>query len=228
LDFGSWFLSFGPFNFLLLRFERKYRIEGMGLAALKQIIRMHPASFRTLYPDRQINNIYFDTPELFTWHQNVWGHGTRKKYRVRWYGPDPHIAEHPRFEIKSKMNELGSKEVEKIAPFTLDDLRDLNRWVNARPGLAIRLQPVLLNAYYRSYFATPDRKFRLTVDFALRYHSLLAHPVFHGYAIQDSHVLIMEIKYDEKYDIEADRVTQHFAFRQSKHSKYVNGVYFTV
>ena len=45
-----------------MRYERKYKIEGVSLGIILQSIAMHPAGLSKIYPDRQINNIYFDTP----------------------------------------------------------------------------------------------------------------------------------------------------------------------
>ncbi len=35
---------------------------------------------------------------------------------------------------------------------------------------------------------------------------------------------ILELKYDEEFDNKADRITQYFAFRRTKNSKYVSGI----
>ena len=62
-----------------LRYERKFRIEGLNWSALQQIIRQHPAAFCKAYPDRQVNNIYFDTPDFQAYHSNVNGAENRRK-----------------------------------------------------------------------------------------------------------------------------------------------------
>jgi len=71
-----------------LRYERKYKLDLATPAFVKQVIKMHPASFRKIHPDRQVNNIYFDTIDLTTYKDNVIGIADRKKFRVRWYGED--------------------------------------------------------------------------------------------------------------------------------------------
>ena len=81
------------------------------------MIRLHPASFRTLYPPRQVNNIYFDTRDLLGFRQNIAGQNERRKYRVRWYGEEVKAVSKPRFEIKRKHNELGDKLVSPIGEF---------------------------------------------------------------------------------------------------------------
>jgi hypothetical protein len=105
-----------------MRYERKYRIEDVDIALIKQVIRMHPAGLRTLYPDRQINNIYFDTPDLTTYKENVVGIATRKKYRVRWYSWDPLNVIQPQFEIKYRDNEIGTKDIFPVSKFNFNNL----------------------------------------------------------------------------------------------------------
>jgi hypothetical protein len=209
-----------------MRFERKYRIEGKTVAVVKQMLRFHPAGFSTLYPDRQVNNIYFDTETLDTYRQNVYGVNERKKFRVRWYGENPREIRKPQFEIKIKHNELGDKEVYPIDIFSLDDLKPVTHLVSRIPRPALPLKPVLLNSYHRSYFISADKQFRVTIDHELRYHSLLNGPRFRSYQIKDD-AIIVEIKYDERIDDRVNFLTQRMPFRQEKHSKYVNGVTLT-
>ena len=209
-----------------MRFERKYRVDDKSVATIKQLLRFHPASFRELFPDRQVNNIYFDTPGLATFHQNINGSNERKKFRVRWYGEDIREVENPQFEIKIKHNELGTKETSPILPFSLHELDALAREVNRTSQQAIGLRPILLNSYLRSYLISRDGRYRLTIDRQMAYHSLLSGPKFRKYVIRDD-AIILEIKYEEEHDDRVTFITQHMPFRQAKHSKYVNGVQMT-
>jgi len=209
-----------------MRYELKYKFEHFSLDAVLQAVRLHPAGFKKAFPDRQINNIYFDSPGLTTLEDNVSGIANRKKFRVRWYGDEPKVIEAPRFEIKVKQNMLGDKIVQSLNPFSLDDLNGVTNFVNQHSGLNHGLKPVLMNSYLRSYFTTSDGMFRITVDRDMRYHSLLMGGKFRRYMIRDND-LIMELKYDEALDGKTDRITQHLPFRQTKSSKYVTGVYLT-
>ncbi|RMG58548.1 MAG: polyphosphate polymerase domain-containing protein [Bacteroidetes bacterium] len=211
-----------------MRYERKFRIETEALTAVGEIIRQHPAAFRPLHQTRQIHNIYFDTPDLATFQQNVNGQNERRKFRVRWYATDPHLVPaQVRFEIKRKHNEWGEKVVHDRPGFELTDLRPLTRaWQELYPE-AGPLLPTLLNSYQRAYFRSHCGRFRLTVDWDLRYHGLRGHPRFDRYHLQDPAV-ILEVKYDSEEDGGIDFVTQHLPFRQTKHSKYVQGVQMTI
>jgi SPX domain protein involved in polyphosphate accumulation len=210
-----------------MRFERKYRVEGRSLTSVEQLLRFHPASFRELHAPRQINNIYFDTRDLATFHQNIAGQNERKKFRVRWYGETSGPIRKPSFEIKIKHNELGRKETTKLKKFALNDLSGLTRKVNELlPHPQAVVEPTLLNAYQRSYWQSMDGKFRVTIDHAMRYHSLLMGQGFQRFLHQDP-AIIIEVKYQQAADDWVNFVTQHMPFRQAKHSKYVQGVIMT-
>ncbi len=210
-----------------MRYELKYKIDHFRLESVIQALRLHPAGFSKIYPDRQINNIYFDSPSLTTFEDNVAGVSERKKYRVRWYGEQPTKINNPRFEIKIKHNMLGSKEIYPVPEFDLTALRTTTKLVNSLSKLAGgALRPVLMNSYVRSYFGTSDGNYRITVDRQMRYFSLLMSQGFTRYTITDSGI-ILELKYDESMDGGTDRVTQPMPFRQTKSSKYVTGVYLT-
>jgi SPX domain protein involved in polyphosphate accumulation len=206
-----------------MRYERKYKIENLSLSLVKQSIRLHPAGFRKIFPDRQVNNIYFDTLDWTTFKENVMGIAERKKFRVRWYGENLQAIEIPVFEIKIKSNQLGDKISFPIAPFQLSNLNILTKEIQKLSEAEVPLTPTLLNSYNRSYFASPDDKFRITIDRKLRYFSLLNNSRFNAYRIQDEEV-VLELKYDETLDLATDRITQHLPFRMTKSSKYVNGI----
>ena len=91
------------------RYELKYHLTAYSVAHCTQVVLQHPASFQKAFPDRQVNNIYFDTPELTSFLNNVDGISERKKYRIRWYGEDFDQIDQPVLEQKIKENQLGSK-----------------------------------------------------------------------------------------------------------------------
>ncbi|MEN0047389.1 MAG: VTC domain-containing protein [Bacteroidota bacterium] len=202
------------------RFERKYEIENFTPALVEQYIRLHPAGFLCLFPDRVVNNIYFDTPDLLTFHQNIAGINERSKFRLRWYGRDYQRIEKSVFEVKMKHNELGSKR--------LYDFGDV-KWVKANqlheelaersPEFAV-LRPSLYNHYLRSYFGTSDGKFRITIDREMCFAMPSMRPSFH---LKNDKVVV-EVKYQEVEDQTADFIFQHLPFRPTKSSKYVTGM----
>ena len=209
-----------------MRYERKYRIDEISFGAVEQIVRSHPASFRKAYPDRQVNNIYFDTPGLSTFEDNVAGVSDRCKYRVRWYGEIVPKPVNANFEIKIKSNQLGTKKTIPIGDIDLMDLETLTQKVNQLSSDINLLQPFLANAYQRAYYESLDGRFRITLDHQLKfcfpnYTSILNLNRFH----QDFSGIIVELKYNESEDDNANQIMQYLPFRNTKNSKYVSGLY---
>lgn len=208
-----------------MRYERKYQVEHLSTPQLHQLVRRHPGSFRPSYPDRWVNNIYFDTPDFSAFKENVAGVARRVKYRVRWYGKDPFDISDPKLEIKAKFNQLGSKKVIPVDDFELNDWKGIARQVNHHSQSY--LIPVLLNAYLRSYYTTSDGIFRITIDRQLRYSAILLTRHFFTYPVQKDSAVV-ELKYPEKADADAARILQYIPLRQTKNSKYVVGINLTM
>lgn len=209
-----------------MRYERKYKTEHLALPLVVQTIKLHPASFRKIFPDRQVNNIYLDTADFTTYKENVMGIAQRKKFRIRWYGKDLKKVENPILEIKIKNNQLGDKISHALPSFEIQNIFQNNTFTKKIEDLSkskLPLQPTLLNSYLRSYYGTPDGKFRVTIDREMRFLPFLNKNKIDTFPIEDKGVVV-ELKYDEKLDGETDRITQYFPFRMTKSSKYVTGV----
>lgn len=209
-----------------MRFERKYRIENLSIGHIIQIIKSHPAGFYKAFPKRNINNIYFDTPNLECLNDNIAGVSCRKKYRVRWYGEVVANITNPKLEIKYKENMLGGKHFLPMEDFSLSDIHKVQEQVNRLVGGAFVLQPILLNSYTRSYWETRCGRFRITIDSMLRFHSMLHSPQFYQY-LHEEQAFVVELKYNAEDDAVVDRITHYLPFRLSKNSKYVTGVMLT-
>jgi len=199
-----------------MRYERKYQIAHLSKFAVEQTVRLHPAGFRKIFPNRQVNNIYFDTWDYQTCRQNIEGVNQRKKYRLRWYGNDLQQINNPRLETKIKHNELGRKEVQALT-------RNVNKALANDNGQFSIFKPTLLNTYQRSYFGTSDGKFRITVDWDLQFYAPLHQSAFQQKSVIEKSV-ILELKYEETQDELANTILQYLPFRQTKSSKYVRGV----
>jgi SPX domain protein involved in polyphosphate accumulation len=216
------------------RFERKFTVPTTyGIKEAEQIIKKNKALFREVYFERQVNNIYFDTQNYQDYFDNVLGVSDRKKIRVRWYGDTFGKIDKPVLEIKIKKGLVGDKWTYKLKPFTLDasftnnliqsifkesDL-PLSIWEGTR-----KVIPTLLNSYHRRYFLSADKKFRVTLDFNLLYHTIDKR--FNNFKIRPNkdENIIVELKYALQDDDFAKSITTQFPFRLNKNSKYVNGV----
>ncbi|MCB0636031.1 MAG: polyphosphate polymerase domain-containing protein [Lewinella sp.] len=205
-----------------MRYERKYRIEGIPPEWVRQAILLHPASFRTLHPDRRINNIYFDTSDLQAFYENVAGVPHRYKHRLRWYGERMDRLEKATYEIKIKDGEMGGKEKQKIGTVDWSGLRDTFREIPQLRYLPLR--PVLVNYYHRSYLATPDERFRITIDHQLHFAPFYWYRHPQPFHFLPDHAVVMELKYEREDDEAARRILSYLPFRQTKNSKYVTGI----
>lgn len=209
-----------------MRFERKYRVENLSIGHIIQIIKSHPAGFYEVFPKRNVNNIYFDTPNFECLNDNLAGVSHRKKYRARWYGEVVEQIAKPKLEIKYKENMLGGKHFLPLEDFSLSNLSSLSKQVEQLVPHPFVLQPVLLNSYTRTYWETRCGRFRITIDSELHFHSLLHSPNFHKYMHEDK-AFVIELKYDATEEKQVDRITRYLPFRLSKNSKYVTGVLLT-
>ena len=76
---------FEKININNYRYERKFSISCMLPEQICVFIKRHPCMFYKSYPDRYINNMYFDTVDLANYWNNVDGNSQRLKLRIRWY-----------------------------------------------------------------------------------------------------------------------------------------------
>ena len=215
-----------------MRYERKYQIEQFSPAAVRQTVRLLPQGFRIAYPERVVNNIYFDTPDFIKIRENRDGISNRKKLRVRWYGDLR--GEAATLEIKGKKNQLGTKENFKTNFSDFKNLKGLTDFVlKVTNSKNYELKPVILNQYKRYYFVTPDNRFRITVDENLRFFPLFdkgsntpLSTIFNAdesFWVESPYV-ILEFKYPKGEEAAANQIAQYLPFRLSKFSKFANGM----
>ena len=214
------------------RYERKFLVTDMLFQDVEQQVRLHPASFSPIYYPRHINNIYLDTHEMDFFHDNVSGKGSRKKARIRWYADQTGYVEKPVLEFKVREGMLGDKLSFRLKPFQMDmsitgDMlkdvfrkSDLPDWARE---LLVQLKPALLNRYRRQYYQSFDKRFRITLDNELSYYLIGSgnNNMMQNFVNKED--VIVELKYERKYDNDATEVTNRIPFRLSKSSKYVNG-----
>lgn len=204
-----------------MRYEIKFVVDVLDAASITSSILMHPASFRKAYDDRQVNNIYLDSPSFQCFHQNIEGHPRRKKMRLRWYGNSNSPSQKSTLEIKNKDAELGWKD-----SFSIDGSKILNSTslLNAVASSGYyqgNLIPVLHNSYHRAYYISQNGLFRITLDthqtFKIPFTKMQALPI-------SEYPIIVELKYDQEHAEKAREITDYLAFRQTKNSKYTVGV----
>ena len=95
-------------GFEQLRYEVKFVAHASERPTIFQWVRGHWAGFHRPYPDRRVNNVYFDSYELSAFHENLSGTSRRSKVRWRWYGEDA-TPDRGTLEVKRRRGGLGWK-----------------------------------------------------------------------------------------------------------------------
>lgn len=215
------------------RYERKFLVQSISAHEIEASIKRHPAGFREVFHERHINNIYFDTPGLNNYYDNVEGEKDRWKARIRWYGELFGDIAKPVLEFKIKKGLLGTKESYKLAPFTFNNdftaavITDVIR----RSQLPLHvadlfrgLNPALLNRYRRRYYLSADKQFRVTIDMDLSYYGISTlHNTFVNRSF-DRNTVVIELKYNYEADTFANSISSLFPFMLTKSSKYLQGL----
>jgi SPX domain protein involved in polyphosphate accumulation len=215
------------------RYERKFLVDQLDAHHVRAMVKLHPAMFTTPYPPRYVNNIYLDTKDLANYHDNVSGVKDRRKVRIRWYGDLFGEIGDPALELKIKSGLVGMKEQYRMGPFMLDAhftdryFKNLLRSSSLPAQLKYLLRdmdPVLVNRYYRWYFATVDGRFRITVDTEMMFHNI--NPLRNNFHFRqvDYNNIVVELKYGAEYDTQAQKISAFFPFPVTKSSKYVQGI----
>ncbi len=216
------------------RYEIKIRCPAAIRPEIEAWIRTHRAHWRVRYPPRQVNNVYFDTPDCSAASDNLDGIGERRKLRLRWYGPSLEQVTAARLEIKGREGAVGWKIVHPL-PISLhlrqqtwSEIYHVLRAALA-PQVAIWLAemstPTLINCYHRSYYATPDGDIRMTLDTALRVYDqrLGSRPNITSPAPLPE-IVIVEWKAAAEHLPRLADLLAEFPFRPDRHSKYVQGL----
>ena len=215
------------------RLEIKFVAYEINYHTLLHWLRMHPAGFVAPYPDRRVNNIYFDTHNYLAFTDNLSGASSRTKVRYRWYGESlgPDVGT---LEIKNKRNYFGWKLRYKVseAPYREDAnwraIRKLlleqlppdgRKWLDANP------LPVMINRYLRKYYLSSDGKVRATIDTQQAVWDQRFKPSPNLTRTANlARTIVIEFKFDRKDRDLASRILQGIPVRVSRHSKYINGV----
>ena len=213
------------------RYERKFFISKLSNYEVESVVKLHPSIFTEIYSNRFVNNIYFDTYNLHNLHDNVEGVIDRVKIRIRWYGDLFGYIEKPVLEIKIKKGLLGKKISVPIKSFYLNDhtdmfsvLKSVKRLNNLKMIDFQSVIPTLINRYKRKYYMSSNKKYRITIDSNQSFYTISRGNNLFINKHRDVDSVILELKYDQKYDDGVNYITSKFPFRVTKSSKYVTGL----
>ena len=218
-----------------MRYESKFILSTDAYQNIYNRILTSKYIFSEIYWERKINNIYLDTMEFKYLYDNINGVQNRIKHRIRWYGEKNKIKK-PVLEYKIKHGELGEKEFFWLPGFSFGEGFDYNAYLEQiRAELDLTTPenihmfanisteiPTLYSSYWRRYFLSGDKKFRLTIDRDLNY--TLIGRWFNNHATFREDKIVIDLKYSNP-DIEgAGRIIQDLGLRATRNSKYVIGM----
>jgi hypothetical protein len=209
----------------------KLAFNGLHSAIVRSLILGHSWLFRTAFPPRQVNNIYFDTVDLDLRSDHIQGAYQRKKIRLRWYGSKWSFSS-SQLEIKSKIANLGSKRTYPIMgelDLTKLNWRDMQSRVLSQLPLEIHplldfIRPILISIYQREYYVSADGLIRITLDTDAKAYS----QSFGGNPnltklLPMRNVCILEIKAGANCNVEIAEVLAEFPQYACAFSKYLQG-----
>ena len=211
------------------RYEVKLVADEMHLAQVRSWLKLHPAGFFEGYPPRQINNVYFDTPQLDSFNENVAGISDRRKLRLRWYGSNLEQL-NGTLELKCKRSFQGWKVSQRLnKPINLKHATWQSLRKSMDPEIKLELQdyfnryswPILMNRYQREYYLSFDRSVRVTLDFAIAAYDqrLSTYPNLNR-AILPTGKMVIEVKAERNDQAFLSSALKNLPLRVGKHSKY--------
>jgi hypothetical protein len=214
------------------RCERKHPLSAAELLEVRWWLRAHGHGFERAYPPRDVNNVYFDSPDWDGYADNLGGITARAKRRLRWYGALEDAAA-VTFEVKHRRNAVGGKHQQTVSvsgPVLASlPIGGLYPWLRPRLHGELRLwldeahRPVLYNRYRREYYAAPAG-LRLTIDTDIVY--ALLHGGSLGALRLESGVppAVLEVKYPVEQGREAEEALLCLPLRATRFSKYAQGI----
>jgi len=215
------------------RIEIKYVLPNRLVEDARTQLRAHRAGFRKAYERRIVNNIYFDTEDLFAARMNDSGVGKRSKVRLRWYG-DPDIVRDPVLEVKIKSGGYGTKRRQHVA--RTYDLGIIS-WHELTRDLRANLddefvqffdgsyRPTLINSYARDYYESAASPIRATIDMDV--HSVAQRLRIRPATVTgepESELVIIELKASMSDEGALRKIASQLGWRLSRNSKYVRGI----
>lgn len=205
------------------RFERKWIFRSNNSLALINALIRSSLFFRTQYPKRNVNSIYFDTYNFTSIRQNLDGISDKKKIRIRWYG-NRNIMIDPVIEIKTKKGFETKKEsssIKQLDSVKLSDLEIIKEKLNKKMKTKKIINPILTTNYEREYFVSLNGKVRATVDYNLK--SIFLNNSTHIDIVKNfKNICILEFKYSTSLDKYVRENLKEITLRLSKNSKFVN------
>jgi len=203
----------------LMQLRHLHRVEASLLAS--------PLRFNESFPPREINSLYFDTPDFKTINESFSGISTRAKHRFRWYGKLTGTTS-PTYEIKCKKGHLSWKVLTPLK-FPIDTeasdwekaLTDNNGVSSSRIISLPGSRPVSIVTYYRRYYESANGRVRVTLDNEISFldQTILSRPNF-SHVRNSPEKLVVEIKLSPKDSALLEELKRTLDFVPQRFSKY--------
>lgn len=218
------------------RYEVKFVLPSSSYEWVKNWILVHPLCFEQSYPARVINNIYFDSPDLKAFEDNLSGISDRTKLRFRWYGSQNAANRiSGKIEVKRKRNKVGWKYASAI---DLSSSLEQMQWDDFHKDIYSSLAdeilmfyeifqtPVLMNSYHREYFVSKRKNLRLTVDRDLQFFDQrISSGPRSTFCLCAEEILVLELKVGLNIaEQELHPIISGIPFTATRLSKYILGV----
>ena len=195
--------------------------------------------FNKNFDNRNVNSLYYDTPNLDFAADNISGDSKRIKIRARWYSKfnenifDSFSKENQSFniEVKRKRNNLSDKIILSNFFFnTKNTSKERRNFINDKVYFEISKHPELLKliirdiifvGYEREYYENfISSKIRLTIDRNLICSDNHSFFNFEKSLISKNYVIV-ELKFSQDSFQLAKKILNNFPFRQVRSSKYL-------
>ena len=214
-----------------LRREVKYVANEMFFTQVLRWLETSELGLRKHFPDRLVNNIYYDTHSFDAYADNVDGISQRSKLRYRWYGPSL-IPVNGNVELKRRSNACGTKEsypvvLDREVAMHFELLQSIRKSVPPEWDALLDFysEPVVSNRYYRSYYTSSCRKVRVTLDSQQRVMDQrffgLINTKWKGNALP---YITVEVKFAPELTNYVSSMVDEIPMRYSRNSKYINAV----
>ena len=205
------------------RFERKWIFNNNYFDIYNSLLKSK-FYFNNSFPDRRVNSIYFDDFSNTSVKENLEGENDKTKIRIRWYGKNSFILKKPKLELKIKKNFQNFKNIKNLNILDglnikkLENVKLISKVINSIYKKKMII-PVSTTHYDRSYLISSNNFVRSTVDKNLKFSKFNNNffiPIFKRF-----NKIILEFKYQKKYDGYVRENINNISSRFSKSSKYI-------
>ncbi len=216
------------------RHEIKFVAARPFLGHLQAWLKSSSAGFSIAYPQRRINNIYFDTPDYQLLSDSLGGSSIRSKIRYRWYGETAVETVAGTLEVKYKRDNTGWKLLfpsESAVVVSGAKLSGIKRQISStlapdgRQFLQVAPMPVIANSYLRQYYISSSGHIRATIDTRLSFfEQRLSSSINLTNPVPLADVVVFEAKCLSKHRAELSGILADIPLRQGRFSKYSTGI----